>query len=238
MKKFISQMAIGFVAMLLGFMVISQIKIVHKKLTFGNNGHNQAAIATENEQLKMELDTLQTEIDKLAQKNERFKNAGAGSNDERDLIMKNLEEARFIAGLSEVKGEGIVINIVPKTNLATKPINNKPIIDLDLLVMINKLWSAGAEAISVNDIRLVGTSGIRTAGNYSIIINNQRVSPHQRVTVKAIGNKLNLQGALRFPGAITEELSRNCNIELETSNNIVIKEGHSAFIYRYAKQIN
>lgn len=235
MKKLILQLTIGFIFLVFGFMITTQISIINRKLSSTGSEHNTEAIASDNEQLKKQIDELQKKADELTNRNEEFKQAGFGINDEAEIILKNLKDTKLIAGLSEVKGEGITINIVPKTNLVLKPPNHKPIIDLDLLIITNSLKAAGAEAVSINDIRLIGTGGIRTAGDYNIIINDQRISPHQSVTIKAIGNKNNLEGVLSFPGAITESLSKNCDIALETNDNIVVKRAKNTFIYRFVE---
>ena len=68
--------------------------------------------------------------------------------------------------------------------------------DYDLLKLVNELFAAGAEAISINDIRLTGYSGIRTAANIYIYINNERISAQSQIVVKAIGNKSVLELSL------------------------------------------
>jgi uncharacterized protein YlxW (UPF0749 family) len=56
--------------------------------------------------------------------------------------------------------------------------------DADLQLVVNALFGAGAEAVSVNDSRLVATSPIRAAGD-TIVVNFRPLSPPYRVA--AIG---------------------------------------------------
>jgi uncharacterized protein YlxW (UPF0749 family) len=57
--------------------------------------------------------------------------------------------------------------------------------DRDLRSVVNELWSDGAEAISVNDVRLTPTSAIRFAGDAVLVDFAPITSPY---TVRAIGN--------------------------------------------------
>jgi uncharacterized protein YlxW (UPF0749 family) len=57
--------------------------------------------------------------------------------------------------------------------------------DRDLRSVVNELWSDGAEAISVNDVRLTPTSSIRFAGEVVLIDRVAITSPY---TVRAIGD--------------------------------------------------
>ena len=56
--------------------------------------------------------------------------------------------------------------------------------DSDLQMVVNALWSAGAEAIAVNGNRLVATSSIRAAGE-TVVVNFRPLSPPYKV--EAVG---------------------------------------------------
>ena len=56
--------------------------------------------------------------------------------------------------------------------------------DTDLQLVVNALFAAGAEAVAVNDSRLVATTPIRSAGD-TIVVNFRPLSPPYRVS--AIG---------------------------------------------------
>ena len=58
--------------------------------------------------------------------------------------------------------------------------------DRELRDVVNALWVAGAEAISINDIRLSATSAIRFAGEVVLVDFQPVTSPY---TVRAIGNE-------------------------------------------------
>lgn len=234
MKKFMSQLTIGLIFLLFGLMVTTQINTMNKKISPADNKQNPE-ILIENEQLKKQREELQKKVDELTKKSQEYENAAAGRDDEASVMLEELQDTRLRAGLSDVKGQGVTIYITPKTNLFTNAGDRYPIIDFDLLHIVNELNASGAEAIAINDIRLTGTSGIRTAGS-SIIVANERISPQKRVTITAIGNKTTLEGALSFPGAIPAELEKNCDIKVESNKEILIKKAQNPLKYEYIKQ--
>ncbi|MEG1256307.1 DUF881 domain-containing protein [Clostridium sp.] len=236
MKKLISKLCVGFVFLMFGFVIITQLNTIDKQSTTTSDSGLSPEILIENEQLKKQKEELEKKVNELIVKSEEYENAAAGRTEESSVLLEDLQKTRLRAGLTDVEGQGIIIYIDPKTNLFGAAIDNQPIIDFDLLAIVNELDSAGAEAISINDIRLVGNSGIRTAGD-SIIINNERISPKERVTIKAIGNKSVLTGVIKFVGAIPERLLRNCEVSHEAKDLIVIDKATNSIKYEYIKEV-
>jgi uncharacterized protein YlxW (UPF0749 family) len=63
----------------------------------------------------------------------------------------------------------------------------------DIQAVLNALWSAGAEAIQMQDQRIIATSVPRCVGN-TLLLNGRTYSPPYRVT--AIGDAAAMQAAL------------------------------------------
>jgi len=235
LKKFFSQLTIGLIFLLFGLMITTQLNMLDKK-TATVDDKQSPEILIENEQLKKQKDELQKKVDELTKKTQEYENAAAGRGKENNLLLEELQETRLLAGLSDVKGPGLIIYITPKNTLFGNSADGYPIIDYDLLNIVNELNAVDAEAIAINDIRLTGRSGIRTAGD-GIIINNQKISPQKRVTIKAIGNVELLKYAMDFPGSIPSRLKKNCDVTYEQSNEIVIKKSQNPIKYEFIKQV-
>ena len=75
--------------------------------------------------------------------------------------------------------------------------------DEDILRVVNELKAAGAEAIAVNEQRLITTTGIRCSGS-TIKINKKDLVPPFVIT--AIGNPETLEGALKMRGGVIDHL--------------------------------
>lgn len=236
MKKFVYQLTMGLIFLLFGFMVTSQLNMREKQAAVADNNKQSPEILVENEQLKKTRDELQKKVNELTEKSQNYEAAAAGKTDESNLLVQELQETRLRAGLSDVKGPGIVIYITPKANLFGSSVDRQPILDFDLLSIVNELYAVGAEAISINDIRLTNRSGIRAAGN-GIMINNEKVSPQKRVTIKAIGDKKTFSETLNFYGAFSKHLEDSCEISVEPGDEVIIKKGQDSLKYEYVKEV-
>jgi uncharacterized protein YlxW (UPF0749 family) len=87
-----------------------------------------------------------------------------------------------VAGSIAVRGPGVKM-VVNDAEGATQDENF--VLDTDLRDIVNGLWAAGAEAISVNGQRLTTTSAIRIAGDIITINYEDVIAPY---TVLAIGD--------------------------------------------------
>ena len=99
-----------------------------------------------------------------------------------------IKNGNKVLGMSEVSGNGIVITINDNQDIALSNWLADPnlliVHDADLISVVNELKNAGAEAISINEQRLVTTSSIECDGNI-IKVNGEKVGAP--FTIKAIG---------------------------------------------------
>ena len=137
-----------------------------------------------------------------------------------NLLNKELEKANIISGKTDVEGKGIIITI-------NESEENKIKIN-DLLLIINALKAAGAEAISVNDERITSMTDIVYINDLFIKINGQRIlMPY---VIKAIGNQTYLESALLGNGGYVDELKK-------LGYDILIEKDRVA-IYKYEDEFN
>lgn len=114
--------------------------------------------------------------------------AALGSQRSQDLLA-GLTTARTLTGASAVTGPGVRITTDNSPNIGSGPAGK--VLDVDLQVLVNGLWQAGAEAVAINSNRLSPLSAIRTAGR-AITVNYRSLSPPY--VVLAIGDPDTLQG--------------------------------------------
>jgi uncharacterized protein YlxW (UPF0749 family) len=100
-----------------------------------------------------------------------------------------LRRLQVVTGHTAVTGPGVrvVVDDAPGGG------ENQLVRDEDLALLVDGLWGAGAEAISINDQRLTVLSAIRNVGP-AIHVNSRPVNPPY--TVQAIGDTLTLQANL------------------------------------------
>ncbi len=233
MKSIISKLCTGLIFLMFGFVIITQLNTIGEQSTDKVEGSQSPEILLENEQLKKQKEELEKAVEELEVKAAEYEKE-ATEDTKNQRLLEELNNTRLRAGLTNVEGPGITIYIDPKTSLLTPQVEDDPIQDYELLYIVNELYAAGAEAVSINDIRLIGNSSIRIAGN-SIRINGERISQQERIVIKAIGNKTILEGAMGW--FIPNRVKRICEVTSETKDNIKIKKASIPVKYEHIKEV-
>lgn len=177
------------------------------------------------------------ELEKAEAELEKERQNSTQNNEELENKEKEIQQGNKIIGFAEVTGPGVIVTLGDSKKDASSVLNASELLvhDADVLSVINELKNAGAEAISINNQRLVPTSSIICGGNI-IDINGEKVgAPFE---IKAIGLPEQL-AALSRPGGYLEIL-KNATVEvsLKKSNSITIPKYTGAINYEYAKSIN
>lgn len=130
------------------------------------------------------------------------------------LIDYDLKESDMILGKTDVYGEGVVVTL--EDNSECKVTYS------DLIELINELRYAGAEAISINDARIINMTEISQPNGVMTINSETRV--HSPYVVKAIGNQTYLSSTLNLKdsGFIDTCRARGMTIKLEQVKNVPI----------------
>jgi uncharacterized protein YlxW (UPF0749 family) len=140
---------------------------------------NSAQLATQEAELNGQLAALQ-------------KAALPGSS----ALLRSLNRSQLLAGQVATKGPGFQVRLaepkvaaqptdVPGPGERTPVSGGHILIDRDVRSVVNELWFDGAEAVSVNGIRLTPTSAIRFAGD-AVLVDFQPIS--SPYVIDAIGN--------------------------------------------------
>jgi uncharacterized protein YlxW (UPF0749 family) len=105
----------------------------------------------------------------------------------------------------------------------------------DLIDIVNELWNAGAEAISVNAVRINSTTAFLPSEELStILLNGEKLSyPYE---VKALGEPASLEKGISIPSGIIDNLRNVYEIPLEIkqTDKLIIPPAHYA-LFKYAK---
>ena len=228
MNKKAARASIALVCLILGIMLALQFK------TTENINNNVAAERAED--LNKKLDAVTDERDILAEEvlslRERLKNVR-----ETDQAMKDLQEelqsAQLAACLLPIQGAGIILTLNDSAK-ALQPGENpnaELIHDTDLLTVINEIKASGAEAISINDKRIVAMSEIRCAGT-TILVNWDKIAPP--FVIKAIGNPDLLESSLNIKGgylSLLKNYGMQVNLQKVENMEMVPYAGNARFIF-------
>jgi len=210
--------ALTLVCIILGIMIAWQYKSI-------NYNQNIASFQSKRtEELMEQLIELQnTNLDmrarlqELQEENRKYESVRAGDTESFENLKKQLEIARIFAGLVDVKGKGVIVTL-----------DNGELTDVeegDILDIINELRAIGAQAISVNEERVVATTEVRQVGNYEdgtyIVINGVRMKPP--FVIKAISDPEKIERSLTMIGGVVEKLEKfGLKISIKQHDNIII----------------
>ena len=195
--------------------------------TFGNGELRDTLLKAEEryKSMQSQLSESTKELEKI-----RKETTKEGSTDKNDEINRN----NMILGLTDVTGPGLVITA--KDGTPTGALDNMSLFlihDADLREIVAELWNAGAQAISINDQRIVSSTCIMCAGNI-ISINNEKVN--SPFVIKAIGNQESLYGIDR-PGGYIQYMKAYTSVELKKADSVDIAKFEGAISQKYITQV-
>jgi len=240
MKVSRSQLFVAIVCGLLGFLLAYQFKVLSNKNIQSNiSNYDKNEIISEIESLKKEKEELLTTNSKISNELKQMEETAAKDGDLGKDIKTQLDNARMHLGVVDVKGQGIILTISPKTSIFSSNTSGSGY-DLgedELVHIVNLLWYSGAEAISINDIRITPQTGIKTAGSALAIGSTGRVYPREKIVVKAIGEKGRLNVGISFPGSLEYLALRNYNNEIKSEEDIVIGKSTQSLKSEFIKLV-
>lgn len=196
-------------------------------------GMREAELLSELAKVKEELKELKEDYEKSQEVVEEYK-SNASTNDALIATMtEELNAASVLAGLVDLKGEGVVVTIHDSTSNSPDLSAEAGLVhDTDLVSIVTELKAAGAEAISINGQRIIATTPIRCVGP-TIQINSVKVAAP--FYIKAIGNSQYLESALNIKGGIVSGLRRyGLTIEITRQEDIKIDKYAGNFKLRTA----
>ena len=212
---------ISIMSLLLACVMFMQFKVVNETDIAEIEGMRESEL----EKAIVEWKDKQEEVaKKLADTNKKIKEYNeklANTTETRELVKKELTEAKKNFGLTDVTGEGVIVTL---TDTEEKNYQAE-----DLLELVNELRDAGAEAISINNERITNITDVVDISTRYIVVNSNKVaSPY---TVKAIGDKTYLKSALTIKNGYRD-------IKQKAEYQIFIQEATNIKIQKYTKGIN
>ena len=143
------------------------------------------------------VDRLNAQRDALATEVEATHGAAAGT--ALAAIRARTAVLAGVAGLDPMRGPGVVVALTDAQRDAdgSFPPDATPddlvVHQQDIQAVLNALWSAGAEAVQMQDQRIIATSAPRCVGN-TLLLNGRTYSPPYTIT--AVGDSEAMRAAL------------------------------------------
>lgn len=217
MKNYKYQIAVAIVCLVLGIMVSLQFRTV-KQGVGPVSEYRARELAAQLKKVREENVKLLNVKNDYESKIKEYEDTASQGSVYAKLLKEELDQARIIAGIEDVEGPGLTI-VVDDLKFSEKV--NYPLISYSMLLeLLNELNAAGAEAVSINDQRIISTSEIRQIGGIHININTVSYAPP--FLFKAIGNPKTLEAALRMREGIVEKLE-NSGVAVTITQGELIK---------------
>ena len=207
--------SIGCAALILTMVMFTQFKTVEYTDIVAIETMRETELRSELAVWKEKYEEVQGKLNDTNNKIDEYKKQMSSEEDAEKLLVQELNESEKFVGYTDVQGEGIIITLEDN--------DFRNIERFDLISLVNELKIAGAEAISINEERVVTNTDIALINNSIILVNSRRISgPY---VVKAIGDKKYLESAITIKGGFLDEMSASeKTINYTVEDNIIINK--------------
>ncbi len=179
-------------------------------------------------------EALYRELESKEQKLEQVRLNAAAKNQNDTQNEVEIKNNQRLLGLTEVSGQGFIIQLDENREINSNEVLNISeylVHEEDLLYIINELFNSGADAISINDQRIVSTTSVLCDGNI-IRINGKMVGVP--ITIKAIGYSKRMEYALTRPGGYLQKMADDgVKVTVQSSEEITIPKYEGVYNYEY-----
>lgn len=223
--KIIISITIGLICFIIVYIMMIQFRTVEETDISGIEFMRETELRDSLANWKNKYEELQTQLEDVNKKILEYEEKKESDEETQKLLEDDLNEFNMLLGKTDVEGEGIILTLQDTDELTITYSN--------LLEIVNELKLAGAEAISVNEERVILNTDFATVGNF-VMINSKRItSPY---TIKAIGDQTYLQSALNIKGGLIDKYkSLGYSVKFESKNNIEIKKYDGEMTVKYIK---
>ena len=209
----------GIACFALVLVMTMQFKIVNEADVTSIENMRESELSTELANWKTRYDEVNQQYEETLSKIEEYKNNKESNEETSNLMDSELEQINMSLGKTDVEGEGIVIMINETDSEEVEDITAD-----DLLLIVNALKLAGAEAISINDQRIINMSDIVYIDAARVIrVNGERMlAPY---TIKAIGDSSYLESSLVGNGGVVDDMKKKGqDVAIQKENNVKISK--------------
>jgi uncharacterized protein YlxW (UPF0749 family) len=234
-----SKISLAVVSTLLGCMMTVQFTSINRPQVDTNPAADALQLTTELQQEQERQQFLRAQIrDMEAKINELQSQSGDQSQLVRTLA-EELERVKTLAGVSEVRGSGVIITIEDNPDLIA--VKNSEELEMNrrslgdyLYRVVNYLKGNEAKAIVVNNHRIVSFSTIRSIDANNLQVNTVMISP-DKIIIKAVGNVEQMKVGMSIFPQWFALMGKDFKVEAVEDGSLVIPPYDDPVNYEYSK---
>lgn len=227
---------IGIAMFFLSVMLVAQMKTISNTEEV-LKGKREAQLSDELVNLQRNYNELKDKYSESQKVVEEYQTNSSSNNSLIASMKGQIDYLSLLSGTTDLKGEGIIITLNDGENSNNETTRTDTLVhDSDVLTVVNELKAAGAEAISVNDQRIIASSAIRCVGPV-IQVNYQKVAaPFE---IKAIGNAQYLESAMNIKNGVVDMLKEfGVSVNVTREKEVKIPKYEGTFTYKNAQKDN
>ena len=229
---------IAIVCFLLAMSIFMQFKIVYQTEQTDISTMRDTDLRAELASWKSKYDETKQKYDETLKILESYKQENSTDEKTKESLEKELASLELALGKTDAVGEGIIITLREKT--ADELDENEKEISIeakDLYFIVNYLKDAGAEAISINDERVVNTTDIVDI-TYKLIKVNSKYLRENVYEIKAIGNSSHLESSIFGKSGYGEQLmTTGIKATIEKKSKVEIPKYDGNFETKYIEEV-
>lgn len=210
----------------IGFLIVNNINLEKLQTSFQLNAVEYQKAIEERNKLYKEIEFTQEENDMLRDKIDSYDDNDDAKQEKLIEDMKNqVRDYGTLIGQSEVKGPGLVIKVndgdINRKEDTPFETWRKIFHDNDMAFLLNDIRNAGAEAVAVNNHRVLPYTGVECG--WAFILFEDESTEAAPFYVYMIGDPEQMKSYLLAEGSYLQNLIlRKLNVEIEVKDEIVI----------------
>lgn len=238
--KYVMIVTISIVCFLLMMVIFMQFKVTQKSKEINIDTMQEAELRQQLANWKNKYEETKKKREEVSNTLETYKEESSSDSKTQEALEKELSTLEQALGKTDVEGEGIIINLrEKKENELGDDESITPIFANDLIYIVNSLKDAGAEAISINNERIIGITDIVDIGEYVNIKINSNYIRTNEFEIKAIGNSSYLESSIFGKGGYAEQLEiSGIKATVQKSNKIRINKYTEEINFKYVEEVN
>lgn len=213
----------------LALIMSMQFKIVNQTDITSIENMRESELRTELANWKTKYEETDEKYKETVSKIDEYKENDQSNEETEKLLDEELEQVNMSLGKTDVQGQGIEVTLRETDNEEIARINGD-----DMLVIVNALKLAGAEAISINEERIINMSDIVDINDSFVKVNGKRIlAPY---VIKAIGDPSHLEIALIGNGGHVDEMKKiGQDVSINKLNKVKILKYNEDINLKYAQ---
>lgn len=171
--------------------------------------------------------SLRDELTALRKRLDDYRTAEAGGETITGQMRREVTKLGFVLGRVPVEGPGLVVTLAASPKRVVTPQAQ------DVSAVVNELWAAGAEAVSVNGARVLAVEGFASSQDG---VRFRRWVLRDPFKIVAIGDPPTLESALLVRGGIVDGLEGvGLSVTLSRSTRLDVPASDASMRFHYAR---